>query len=75
MPRELDDAQVVRACLREWASLPEDVQLAVLDADLKRGANELRLKVTQGGGGWAAWARIVGTDGLAIAGLKAQAER
>jgi HEAT repeat protein len=51
---------------------------AVADQDmapirLKKGANELMLKITQGGGGWAACARIVGTDGLPIAGLRAQA--
>ena len=39
---------------------------------LKQGANELLLKITQGGGGWAACARIVGTDGEPIKGLKAQ---
>lgn len=53
---------------------------AVVDQDmapikLRKGANELMLKVTQGGGGWAACARIVSADGLPIAGLKAQAER
>jgi len=30
---------------------------------LQQGANELMLKVSQGGGGWAACARIVGSDG------------
>lgn len=53
---------------------------AVVDQDmapikLKKGANELMLKVTQGGGGWAVCARIVTTDGLPIPGLQAQAER
>ena len=42
---------------------------------LKKGVNALMLKVTQGGGGWAACARIVGTDGLPIPGLQTQAER
>jgi HEAT repeat protein len=42
---------------------------------LKQGANELLLKITQGGGGWAACARIVGNDGRPIKGLKAQVER
>ena len=42
---------------------------------LKQGANELLLKVSQGGGGWAACARIVGADGKPIKGLKAQVER
>jgi HEAT repeat protein len=36
---------------------------------LKKGANELLLKVTQGGGGWSACARIMGTDGKPIPGL------
>ncbi|MFO1501760.1 MAG: hypothetical protein U1G07_25855 [Verrucomicrobiota bacterium] len=36
---------------------------------LKKGPNELLLKVTQGGGGWSACARIVGTDGKPIPGL------
>ena len=36
---------------------------------LKKGANELMLKVTQGGGGWSACARIIGTDGKPISGL------
>ncbi len=33
---------------------------------LKKGVNELVLKVTQGGGGWSACARIVGEDGKPI---------
>jgi len=37
---------------------------------LKKGENKLLLKITQGGGGWSACARIVGTDGQAIAGLR-----
>ncbi|HOW64724.1 MAG TPA: HEAT repeat domain-containing protein [Candidatus Paceibacterota bacterium] len=52
---------------------------AIADQDmapvkLKKGPNELMLKITQGGGGWAACARIVGTDGLPIAGLQVQAQ-
>ncbi len=35
--RELNDAAVVNACLREWAALPAESQLAVLDARLKTG--------------------------------------
>ncbi|SPE53437.1 exported hypothetical protein [Verrucomicrobia bacterium] len=42
---------------------------------LKKGPNELLLKVTQGGGGWAACARIIGIDGKPIKGLTSQAER
>ena len=37
---------------------------------LAKGTNELLLKITQGGGGWSARARIVGADGLPIAGLQ-----
>jgi hypothetical protein len=39
---------------------------------LKKGANELLLKITQGGGGWSAHARIVGQDGQPIAGLRVE---
>jgi HEAT repeat protein len=42
---------------------------------LKQGANELLLKVTQGGGGWAACARLVGSDGRPIKGLQVQVDR
>jgi HEAT repeat protein len=41
---------------------------------LKKGENELLLKITQGGGGWAVCARIVGPDGQAISGLRAEAQ-
>lgn len=37
---------------------------------LRAGDNELLMKVTQGGGGWSACARIVGTDGQPIQGLQ-----
>jgi HEAT repeat protein len=37
---------------------------------LNQGTNELMLKVTQGGGGWGACARIVGTDLKPIPGLR-----
>jgi HEAT repeat protein len=36
---------------------------------LAKGTNELMLKITQGGGGWSARARIVAPDGQAIPGL------
>jgi HEAT repeat protein len=36
---------------------------------LNKGANELVLKITQGGGGWSACARITGSDGRPIPGL------
>ncbi len=39
---------------------------------LKKGTNELLLKITQGGGGWSACARFVGQDGKPIPGLVAQ---
>ena len=37
---------------------------------LKQGTNELLLKITQGGGGWSACARIVGADNFPIEGLR-----
>ena len=39
---------------------------------LKKGPNELMLKITQGGGGWAACARILGTDGKPVRGLRVE---
>jgi HEAT repeat protein len=39
---------------------------------LKKGDNELVLKISQGGGGWGACARIVGADGNPIVGLRVQ---
>ena len=39
--RELGDPQVIAACRAQWASLPAESQLAVMDADLKRGAESL----------------------------------
>jgi len=39
--RELGDPQVIAACRSQWASLPATSQLAVIDADLKRGAESL----------------------------------
>ena len=41
---------------------------------LKKGANELLLKITQGGGGWSACARLVGSDGLPIDGLRVKSQ-
>lgn len=51
---------------------------AVADQDmapvrLQAGANELLLKITQGGGGWAACARLVSPAGRPLSGLKIQA--
>jgi hypothetical protein len=37
---------------------------------LKKGPNELLLKISQGGGGWSVCARIVGSDGLPIGDLR-----
>lgn len=37
---------------------------------LKKGHNDLLLKISQGGGGWSAHARIVGLDGKPIPGLR-----
>ncbi len=39
---------------------------------LKKGTNDLLLKITQGGGGWSASARLVGADGKPIPGLLTQ---
>lgn len=39
---------------------------------LNQGANDLMLKISQGGGGWSACARIVGADFKPIAGLHEQ---
>jgi HEAT repeat protein len=36
--RQSNDADVIKACLAQWTSLPADSQLAVLDAHLKFGA-------------------------------------
>jgi HEAT repeat protein len=45
----------------------------VAPVHLKKGSNELMLKITQGSAGWSAHARIVGHDGRAIASLHAEA--
>ncbi len=52
-------------------------RFAVIDQDrapikLKKGANLLMLKVTQGGGGWLACARVVSLDGAPIPGLRCE---
>ena len=41
---------------------------------LKKGVNELLLKVSQGGGGWAVCARIASADSLPIAGLRVESQ-
>jgi len=41
---------------------------------LKSGPNKLLLKITQGGGGWSACARIVGPDGLFLDGLRVKSQ-
>ena len=41
---------------------------------LKKGVNDLLLKVSQGGGGWAVCARIANADGQPIAGLRAESQ-
>ncbi|HEV2210712.1 MAG TPA: HEAT repeat domain-containing protein [Verrucomicrobiae bacterium] len=53
--------------------LVEDQDMAPIH--LRAGVNDLLLKITQGGGGWAACARIVGTDGRPIQGLKVHTDR
>jgi HEAT repeat protein len=42
---------------------------------LKQGTNDLLLKITQGGGGWAACARIVASDGIPIPNLRTEPAR
>jgi len=39
---------------------------------LKKGINQLMLKISQGGGGWSACARIVGSDGKPVPGLRVE---
>ena len=51
---------------------PDVVDQDVARVTLKKGANELVLKISQGGAGWSACARIVGTDGNPIPGLEIQ---
>jgi hypothetical protein len=41
---------------------------------LKKGENELLLKITQGGGGWSACARIVGPDSRPIEELRVKSQ-
>jgi hypothetical protein len=41
---------------------------------LKKGLNELLLKITQGGGGWSVCTRIVGPNGLAIEDLRVKSQ-
>ena len=41
---------------------------------LKQGSNELLLKISQGGGGWSACARIIGSDGLPIKNLRVKSQ-
>ncbi len=49
---------------------PQKADQDVAPVTLKKGVNELVLKISQGGGGWGACARIVGTDANPIAGLR-----
>lgn len=41
---------------------------------LRKGANELLVKITQGGGGWSFCARIVGADGHPVEGLRVKSQ-
>lgn len=67
----------VKAWLNGTAVLANNVDRGmVADQDaapiqLAKGANELLVKVTQGGGGWSLCARIVGVDGKPLTGLTA----
>ena len=51
---------------------PLTVGQDVVEADLQAGVNELLVKVSQGGGDWAAHVRVVGLDGKPIEGLETQ---
>jgi len=62
------NGEVVHANNASRGCNPGDDKLAV---QLKAGANPLMLKVTQGGGEWAACLRLRNNDGSAIEGLKA----
>jgi len=45
-----------------------------VEVDLREGWNDLLLKIGQGGGGWAAAARVRATDGMGIEGLRFRAQ-
>lgn len=51
---------------------PEKPDQDIAPINLKKGENELVFKISQGGGGWGACARIVSMDGKPIAGLRAE---
>jgi HEAT repeat protein len=51
---------------------PQTVDDDIAPIQLKKGDNELICKISQGGGGWGACARIVGNDGKPIAGLRVE---
>lgn len=49
---------------------PDVADQDLVPIHLRQGTNTLMLKVTQGGGGWSARARIVGANGQPVAGLQ-----
>mgnify|MGYP001209492524 CR=1 FL=1 len=51
---------------------PLTVGQDAVEADLKAGWNELLVKISQGGGDWAAHVRVVGLDGKPLDALKAR---
>ncbi|MCO5053122.1 MAG: FG-GAP-like repeat-containing protein [Verrucomicrobiae bacterium] len=61
----LNGAEVHRNNVDRGLVADQDVALV----ELKQGVNELRLKITQGAGGWVACARLVGMEGQPIPGL------
>lgn len=60
---------VVHANNTDRFAVPDQDRVGIA---LKKGANLLMLKVTQGGGGWVACARIVGLDGAPLPGLRCE---
>jgi hypothetical protein len=54
------------------ASRPLNPGEDVVNVDLKKGWNDLMLKVTNGGSDWAACARIRAADGNKLEGIRAE---
>jgi HEAT repeat protein len=61
------NGQMIHANNVDRGEVVDQDQVAI---HLLQGTNTLLLKITQGGGGWSARARIVGADGQPIAGLE-----
>ena len=61
------DGRLIHANNVDRGEVVDQDQVAIR---LQEGTNTLLLKITQGGGGWSARARIVGADGQPLAGLQ-----